>query len=195
MNRFARLLNSPVSSCQIIIIIIGLPHQRRISRLSHPSQDAGCIVPYMMLETFVHRLVHFYIHQLGFPTEIFDSLSFSIIILHRREIFVRSRITSGVTKEMFIPHFIARPPVLFGNKFLEAFESSENCRTNFRTKSPPSGDISTIPIRSFRKIPVRMRIHPGAATGKPIAVRIGMVCPIPSIVNIHIFFQPFIEWG
>ena len=182
MKMFASLLCSPISSGRIIIIIVRLPHEWWICRVTHPDQKPCRIIPHLIIPCFIHPFHYFNIQQLSFLTELFQTRRFSELRIHCFLIIDRIGIGRFFAEEVLIPNVIIiifqlfisrqRPPWLLRNKQFHTFKCRESSRSYFSTHTITM--IYTIRISRFiecqitarsLKMVLRGLISPPSASG------------------------------
>lgn len=88
VQRFAGAFAAPVGARQVVIVIIGLPYQRGVGRLSHPCHDAGGVLPHVVEPSFVEGLVRLDVQQLGLPAEVVDVRSLAVTLVEHPFVLV-----------------------------------------------------------------------------------------------------------
>ena len=165
MKMFASLLCSPISSGRIIIIVIRLPYEWWICRMTHPDQKSGCIIPHFIIPCFIHSFHYFNIQQLSFLTELFQTGRFPELCIYWFFIIDRVGIGRFFTKEMLIPNVIIiifqlfisrqRPPWVLGYKQFHTLKCRKGSRSYFSTQTIAM--IYTIRISRFIECQITAR--------------------------------------
>ena len=190
MYRFASRFCTPINTCRIIIVIIRLPHHRRISRLSHPGHDTWCIFPHTIQPALIHSFIGFKVYKLCFTAVILNAIGFAKTFLNRSIITFGSCIESILTKIVLVPHLITWPPVFFRHKLLKAFKSSHGSSTDLCTESPATCRIAFQAIGILGKVETWFKSSPRATTRQTLCMRICLEITVTTIESLNILGHP-----
>ena len=104
----AGLLRAPVAARWVVVVVVGLPYERRIGRVTHPDKECGSIAPHLVVPCLIHALHVLKVDELCLFAELLKAAALAITVIDGVNIVDRTAVPGFLAKEVAVVDRIVR---------------------------------------------------------------------------------------